>query len=298
METIEMLPPIEDFRACKPGVYEGIPQDDYFALKGPVSASVLKRLHTHSPLHALDYMQRGIVPTDEMDIGSGGHCLLFTPSEFDNQFVLASKCSATVKSSGLPCSSNGSILSGGQWFCGTHGKGKTNDADKTVLTPDEWERVTGICRAVKADPLAASILESATDFELTILWQDEETGLLCKSRLDILCRDKGVLPDLKTCRSIRSFNDDAFRMAYHIQMAMYQEAAHHAGIPVDCIAVIAAENDRPHDVQTPEIDPDLLKLGHQHWREAMRTFAECMRTGNWPGHQLNQLTIPKWNRNN
>jgi hypothetical protein len=296
MSVLDMTE-LEQFMAGQPGVYRGISEADYHEFKRPVSSSILKELHNNSPLHALELMNSGKEATDEMSIGSGGHCRLFTPSEFDNTFICATTCCATVKSSGLPCEAGGKIYSGGKWYCGTHGKGLAQDTDKTVLTPEHYERVCGICDAVRANEIANAILENATDTELSILWEDDVTGLLLKARIDIYCQEKAVMPDLKCCRSIRTFNDDAYRRGYQIQLAMYQQALMAFDLPADCLAIIACENDRPHPVATPEMDEDLLAMGRQQFRLSLNTFADCMRTGHWPGPVLEKLTVPerkKW----
>jgi hypothetical protein len=44
----------------------------------------------------------------------------------------------------------------------------------------------------------------------------------------------------------------------------------------------------------PEMDPDLLALGHRQRREALDTFAECEASGIWPGYSMDVLTIPDY----
>lgn len=284
---------LEAFTQSVPGVYRGIPAETYHALDA-ISSTFLKRIITASPAHAREDQLEGIEPTDDMNIGSGGHCCLFTPTEFDEQFVCSEVCSK-AKADGRPCENGGKILSDGRWYCGVHGKGLVNDAGKTILTPDHMARVTGVCSAVRSDAKAAAILEEATEFELSLLWIDAETGLLCKARLDILCGKTGIIPDLKVCRGIRFFNDDFFNRAYHVQMAHYMEGALANGIPADLSAIIAVESARPHCVATPELPPQTLRDGLDDWHLAMETAKRCLDADSWPGPELKHL-VRRWKK--
>lgn len=277
---------ISDFVAGKPGIYEGVPAADYHALKA-VSSSVLKKITTHSPEHALDLMTNGMETSDEMDIGSAAHCLMFTPSEFKDQFVVAEQCAATT-GKGDRCKYAGSIRDwSGKWFCGTH-KGQavpTTDA-YTILSPDNMEYARGIVASVNANPHARAVLDNATDFELSVIVRDDETGLLLKARLDIYCRAIGVMPDLKTCRSSNpsKFKYQARDMAYDVQLCFYRKVALAAGLEVATTPVIAAENTRPFTTTVFDPSEAFMLTGEKRMNDALAKFAECNSTGVWPGY--------------
>lgn len=281
---------IEGFKAGMPGVYAAIPADAYHALPA-VSSGMLKRILTDSAKHAKAVRDGLITPDSEaIDIGAAVHSLALTPQSFDREFISAKQCDDVVKTgdnAGAQCQNSGVKCVGGSWLCGVHAKKykaiPCDFAGSTVLKLDAYRRVKGIHSAIWADKKAAGILKNATDFELSVLWNDEPTGLLCKARFDIVCRTLGILPDLKTCRSMRWFEADSYRAFYHLQMAHYRAGAIESEIGADVIALIAVESDDPHDVWVPEVHQELLDEGVERRAEAMKIVAECERTGVWPG---------------
>jgi hypothetical protein len=287
------------FRRGVPGVYKDVPGEVYHKLAA-VSSSQLKRIHTHTPLHAKAVIDNpDLMTSDEMDIGGGAHAILLTPRQFEEDYAFAGQCEAMVKSSGLPCENSGVKRVAGQWLCGTHSKGRTCDLAGngiTVLTTDNYRRVKGIHDAVWNNREARKILEVATDFELSVLWTDPETGLLNKARLDILCATIGVMPDLKTCRSIKLFTEHAWKLAYHIQLAHYRRTAIVSGVTVDIPAIIAVENEEPFDVAVFRPTDRFMELGVRDMDKAMHTIAECHRSGMWPGfaNGTQYLDAPDW----
>jgi hypothetical protein len=282
-----------------PGVYRNVPAAEYHAWKA-VSSSVLKRLHTHSPAHAFDLMKNGMATSDEMDIGSAAHCLLFTPSEFDSSFLLAPRCCATT-AKGDRCKYDAVGVDGkGEWFCGVHSRGKSmiaaDEIAQTILSQDDMARVKGICAAIRANKVASNTIDCATDFELSILAHDPVTGLLCKARMDIYCGDLALMPDLKTCRSSdpKRFKFQARDLAYHIQLSFYSFVARLAGLDVKLARIIAAENCRPYPVTCFEPSDSFIATGERDMRTALNKFAECRDADEWPGYadQTQELDMP------
>jgi hypothetical protein len=288
--------PLNNFRAGVPGVYEHIPAEDYHKLRA-ISSTVLKRVHCDTPKHAKAALDNpDLIRSDELIIGGAGHAILLTPNEFDGSYTCAGRCEATVKSSGLRCENDGKLLDCGAWYCGVHGKGMHNQANGTVLTPDNYRRVRGIHDAVWENDEARALLQNATERELSVLWTEEDPqgqSLLCKARFDVLCREIGVLPDLKTCRSAdpERFVDDAWNRGYHLQLAHYVRGGIVAGVPADLPTVIAVENEEPYDVVVFVPSRRLMDRGVEARTTAMSTLLQCERSGVWPGHSSKSVTL-------
>jgi hypothetical protein len=296
---------LEDFRAGKPGIYENIPAEEYHRLRA-ISSTALKRVYCQTPKHAKAVLDNpDLIGSDEIDIGGAAHAILLTPDEFEDTYTCAGKCEATVKTgdkAGQPCGNDGRILRGDSWFCGVHGKGYDQEARGTVLTRDAYRRVRGIHDAVWANDTARDLLQQATEREITVLWVEEGPDgerLLCKARYDVLCRHIGVLPDLKTCRSVKPdwFCDQAWKLGYHLQLAHYLRGGIVAGIAADLPTIIAVENEEPFDCVVFLPTHKLMERGVQARTLAMATLLECERSGDWPGHSArsgNLLDVPSW----
>lgn len=275
----------EDFAALVPGIYPNLRADLYHATKA-VSSSMLKAVETNSAKYAKGVMD-GVVKMDgeALKLGAAAHCFALTPTAFDREFVLGEQCTATVKTTGSRCNNDGIKCINGEWVCGVHGKGLPCDFASTgakVLKVDEYRRVKGIHSSMWATPEIVEIMEFASDFELSVLWIDEETGLPCKARYDILCRDLMLFPDLKTCRALKFFEWDANTREYGIQLAHYRRGAIVHGL-ADIANVIAIESDGVFDAGVFPPTQKFMDDGLKNMAANMRVVKQCFETGVWPG---------------
>src|SRR5690606_21262484 len=73
------------------------------------------------------------------------------------------------------------------------------------LKPAEWDQAHAMADAIRAHPIASVLFQPGQGKpEQTLIWQDEETGVWCRARLDWLPepgRGRLIIPDYKTCRS-------------------------------------------------------------------------------------------------
>ncbi len=126
------------------------------------------------------------------------------------------------------------------------------NSGKTILAPDEYEEAIKASQALRAHHLTAPYLERGRA-EVSIQWTDEETGILCKSRLDWVTGrdidDPDTICEIKTARSIKlhAFASQAESFGYFHQFAFQQRgfASVWGGNPAKRFLV--AENHRPFD---------------------------------------------------
>jgi hypothetical protein len=128
----------------------------------------------------------------------------------------------------------------------TKGRG-ANKVTETIEKP--WNLNSNTCKSIKAELEAsgkqvisqnehdsaklmrAAILENAEAAvpvvegkkQVSIVWDDEKTGIRCKGRFDIL--NEETIDDLKTARdaSPNAFSRDIGSMLYHVQGAAYTD---------------------------------------------------------------------------
>ena len=91
----------------KPGIYEGIPFDDYLKIDA-VSNSLLNEFRS-CPARAKYYMDNGSVSTEAMNMGSALHTAVLEPHLFDSRFVVAEPCCANTKK-GTRCTLGGAVV--------------------------------------------------------------------------------------------------------------------------------------------------------------------------------------------
>lgn len=167
------------------------------------------------------------------------------------------------------------------------------------LTTIEREQVRAIVAAFLTSP-AASLLTEDGDAERSIFWIDDETGVWCRARLDW---SNGLTTiDVKTAEdaSRAGFSRDAARYRYHVQYAMYLRGIRSLGLagrsrePEFVFAVV--EKRPPYLVGTYILDAEAATVGDELVSRALRRFAECQRTGVYPGYPAGIVTVslPRW----
>lgn len=156
--------------------------------------------------------------------------------------------------------------------------------DKQVVPAEWYAEVKEIVASLYADKLSNELFNAPGDTELTLVWRDEESGLLCKARFDKCIPSRQVFVDLKTTADLSKFTRAIANYGYHRQMAHYQEgwAALNGGDLLDPW-IVAVEKCRPFCVMAAPLDEEAVMAGYSQRRKALNLIRDCMATGDWPG---------------
>lgn len=95
---------------------------------------------------------------------------------------------------------------------------------KQEVSQEWFDNLAGMLRSMAECDRTERLFASGWP-EVTILWNDPETGLRCKGRIDWLCED-GDMADLKTAADVSDWSLD--KWDYHLQAASYLEGFGHA----------------------------------------------------------------------
>jgi hypothetical protein len=153
-----------------------------------------------------------------------------------------------------------------------------------VLTTANVEAVKGMAISIGAFPLVqAGALNGL--IERSLIWRDKETGLWLKARPDAIPSDSGDFTDLKTCRSVlyRELQKSIGEYGYHQQAALVIEGARALDIEANSFTLIWVEKSAPFCVRAQQLRDDDIERGMKQNRIALRTFADCLVRGVWPG---------------
>ena len=190
-----------------------------------------------------------------------------------------------------------------------------NNTERIALDRDTWKQLHDMRDAVLAHSAASRLLAHEGEAEMSAYWVDDDTGQLCRVRPDYWRRD-GILVDVKTTEdaSTEAFTRSIANYRYYVQDAMYVhgvgralQAAQERGEFVDwmtprAFVFIAVEKTAcvvdgvAKGVAVYRLDDESRTLGALEWREDLRRFDECHRTGIWPGYdaKIQPISLPAW----
>lgn len=165
----------------------------------------------------------------------------------------------------------------------THSRVLERKKEDVTLTALEEELVTRVQQSVLAHKKATAALSGAA-CEVTLVWQDPETHLLCKARPDAMRSDLKTIYDLKTCNAIPDFALDIFKKGYHQQAAWYLQGAQTLGLDIRHFKFIAVEKKPIYGCRIYDLSPAGIDLGTFANHDLLRRYKSCVLTGKWPGY--------------
>jgi hypothetical protein len=178
---------------------------------------------------------------------------------------------------------------------------------QTPLLRSDATLVKAMSDAVHKHPAANQLLAKGKP-ELSLYWNDPETDVRLRARIDWLItpapNDDPIVTavDLKTTAKSAApheFARTAAQYGYHFQAAWYLTALEQCGITHNRGAefiFITVEKTAPHLVSVTRLHEDAIALGQTQMRDAVRTYAACIETGEWPGYtnDITTIDLPYW----
>lgn len=258
----------------EPGIYDGIPEDDYHASPG-VSVSRLK-VFAEAPAKAKFGSKK---ETAALALGSLIHCAVLEPDDLEHRYQVTDLERRGTKA----------------WEAE-----EAAAAGRELIKRPDYEEALRIRDAAHAHPVAREILKPGPLLvEQSMYWLDPATGLLCRGRVDGMRVDMRVLADVKSTAdaSPEGFARAVAEYRYHWQEAFYVDGVKAAaGWTPEAFIFFAIEKEPPYLVGAYEVPPDDVERGRQRVREELERYAECERTNHWPGYSttLESLHLPHW----
>jgi hypothetical protein len=169
---------------------------------------------------------------------------------------------------------------------------------------EEHQRIKDMAKALREHPVARALFDpDRGQPEQTLIWRDKRTGVMRRARLDWL-PDPGpgrlIIPDYKTCASAEpeALARAVAKYGYHQQDDWYRAGARALDLCDEAAAFVfvCQEKTAPYVVTVFEVDAVSRRLGAARNRRAIEVFAECQRTGRWPGYgeDIAYLSLPPY----
>lgn len=225
---------------------------DYHLDKDYLSASAIKEA-MKSMKHFNYYRNQ---PKEEQfkahfDLGNAFELLLLDyfqgTKEFDNEVVIFDEAKRPEQDKGITSKINQ------EW------KQSILNGEKYVIFPKDVEVLSAMLTTCINDSTIKKLL-SNTDKQVSLFWEDEQTGLKLKSRPDVNKSKANVLVDIKTCDSAapEDFSRSVAKFNYPIQAAIQMRGCVATGLmpQVDKYYWLAVEKKPPYCAQIYEFDPN------------------------------------------
>ncbi len=216
-------------------------------------------------------------PTEEMIFGNAVHSAILEGDKFWERYIVRDKPDMRTK---LGKETRAADL--------------MEAGDRIILTTEQYERICQMENAIAKHPMAIGLIMGA-QCELSLFWQDEATGILCKARPDIW--HTTFVGDLKTTAdaSYKSFSRSVFQYNYHLQCAMIYEGILAAdGHRVSDFAMIAIEKEPPYAIACYRLDDAIIEKGREEFHNLLGNLANCLTADEWPSYDDQVINLPEW----
>lgn len=283
----------------EPGIYPDMPFADYLAL--PYESNSHLKPMAISPLH---YIEQEPVDTAATQFGTAAHVVILEAETMLKRLVVMpdyrAKVTAEYEAAGKSCVKPGGTKRYKQLVADFH-DGLACRPGVQVIEQEKLDALTSMQTRIRENEIAAKWLAFPHQTEVTIIWDDPDTGIRCKGRLDIWLHEHNLIVDYKTTSWLAGFEKEIVRWGYNRQAAMYvdgMQAILHEGTAFDtavAFGIIAQESQPPYAVQAAPLDADSIKAGRRAYKRDLARVAACRASGVWPGPDNPDCwRIPEW----
>ena len=271
-----------------PGIYENLPFDEYLAIDA-FSNTAMGQLDK-SPKHYRECKIDG--KQKHFTIGSMVHAARLEPVEFCKRYAVEPAFHLdddNKTDTGKPSTSKVT----------RYVKEKRADfqtaEQREIVSADWYNDTMEYVTALYFDSVTEELLNASGPFELTLVWNDPETGILCKGRMDKAVPVSGEFVDIKTCADIAKFSKSFTDFGYYRQMAHYRNG--YAVLTGELLTpwICVVEKQSPYCVQAAPVDEDSLDYGDSECKRLLQLLSECQESDHWPGPESpNAWRVSDW----
>lgn len=272
------------------GWQENMSDEVYHATKTAVGSSSLKMMIKSPHAFAAAMWGKPKEPTKAMRFGTLAHLAMLQGQLFRSRYVVQPEFESYDQKGNRSESKNTTYYKNkvAEWKASL-------PPDAIIVTEEERENLFCMIESVLSHPDASALIKGSKT-EIAGFWQDEQTGINCKLKPDILSFDASILPDLKTTQDVswESFRRSVESLRYDIQMAMYAEGVRRlTGRVPENQVWICVESKYPFETRVYELNDAYKKIGQHDFRYALNKIKECIAAKNFPqGQQVATMAEP------
>lgn len=164
------------------------------------------------------------------------------------------------------------------------------------------EDINGMIASVMRHKIMRRIVEQSVKQEAAFCYHPD-THLLRKCRTDARLEDNSgalTLTDLKSTMvggtSLSRFSSHCAAMSYHLQHAFYSDIYKDLVGEEPYFLFGVVERKPPYLVRVFQIHQEGVRAARDDYRRALDMFAECKKSGVWPGYreEIETVKLPRW----
>jgi hypothetical protein len=265
----------------EPGIKYGVPFGQYRDWPA-INNSTLKHCN-HSPAHMREVMTGGQKEsTPAMRMGTLVHAGKFEPLLIPAAYVVLPDYhldADNVTAKGLKPSNPRNT----SYYREKVAQFEATNSGKEVISGQQYADLLGVVSALEAHEGAATAFGAGGVAEVSFVWTDPDTGILCKGRADWWDAARGIVSDLKKADSGKPFKYVGRNMFYHQAAAFYIDGLRTLGHDVKEFWLVAVESKAPYAVQAAPIDEESLNAGRARYKRALEAVRHGRTTGEWAG---------------
>ena len=160
-----------------------------------------------------------------------------------------------------------------------------------AVSAEDYDKAKTMCASIADDERAPKLFAFPDGLhEVSCFWIDPLTGIGCRARPDYMSVRGRIIVDVKTTAKTASREDFEWTISkygYHIKAHWYRSVVAEL---TDTQAhgwdfwFIAIESNPPYLAKAWRLDSRALSAAAEETAELWETFADCWRSGVWPGY--------------
>lgn len=217
-------------------------------------------------------------PTDEdklkvFDFGTAMHAILLEPHKIESDYAVMPKYNLRTN-------------------LGKQNKAdfEADNADKQILTSDDYKKLKLMFGSVMAHPSARKIIQSGGPVEQSFFWTDSESGVDCRCRTDKIVTEDNYIVDIKTVDDLSSFKYSVENYRYYVQDAFYLDGAAANGVVCDHMKFLVIQKNIEmgrYPVMVVTLPAEVTQYGRKTYKTDLINYAKyCEKQVIKPSQEL------------
>lgn len=275
----------------QPGIYPDWPRTLYDSIEAVNQSSL--RHYRKTPAHWLAWKRSPRVATDSMRLGNLIEDAVQNPALFASRYVVMPDLTIGCKTKSGKISDSPKSTEDYKERVAQFGR---ENAGKEFIEQAELDTCKAVCESISGQETASELLGCEGQNQVAIVWNDPETGLLCKALIDRRILGGRTILDLKTTQDAHWFPKHCHDYGYHVQAAFYLWGLSVLGETADEFLHVVCETSDPFGVKVMRMGDTSIDQGYREFRKYLDLHAECVRNNRWPNYPsgIEDFELPRY----